>query len=66
MMTFAISLDPDQDRQNLGPNLNPSCFSRLFDGLSEFSLENVKWALTWYGQLTWESVHAWNLIILYY
>ena len=24
----------------------------------------LKRALTWYGKLTWESVHAWNLIIL--
>ena len=23
-----------------------------------------KGALTWYGKLTWESAHAWNLIIL--
>ena len=23
-----------------------------------------KGALAWYGKLTWESVHAWNLIIL--
>ena len=24
----------------------------------------LKGALTWYGKLTWESAHAWNLIIL--
>ena len=24
----------------------------------------IKGALSWYGKLTWESVHAWNLIIL--
>ena len=24
----------------------------------------VKGALAWYGKLTWESAHAWNLIIL--
>ena len=24
----------------------------------------VKGALSWYGKLTWESAHAWNLIIL--
>ena len=24
----------------------------------------IKGAFTWYGKLTWESVHAWNLIIL--
>ena len=27
---------------------------------------NTKWALVWYGKLTWESAHAWNLIILCY
>ena len=27
---------------------------------------NTKWALAWYGKLTWESAHAWNLIILSY
>ena len=25
---------------------------------------NLKGALSWYGKLTWESAHAWNLIIL--
>ena len=24
----------------------------------------TKGALSWYGKLTWESAHAWNLIIL--
>ena len=24
----------------------------------------AKGALSWYGKLTWESAHAWNLIIL--
>ena len=24
----------------------------------------IKGALSWYGKLTWESAHAWNLIIL--
>ena len=24
----------------------------------------IKWALTRYGKLTWESAHAWNLIVL--
>ena len=24
----------------------------------------MKGALAWYGKLTWESAHAWNLIIL--
>ena len=26
----------------------------------------VKGALTWYGELTWESAHDWNLIIICY
>ena len=26
--------------------------------------ENLKVDRTWYGKLTWESAHAWNLIIL--
>ena len=26
----------------------------------------IKGALTWYGKLTWESAHAWNLIVLCY
>ena len=26
----------------------------------------LKGALAWYGKLTWESPHAWNLIILCY
>ena len=27
-------------------------------------LATLKGALSWYGKLTWESAHAWNLIIL--
>ena len=27
---------------------------------------SLKGALAWYGKLTWESAHAWILIILYY
>ena len=26
--------------------------------------DSLKGALAWYGKLTWESAHAWNLIIL--
>ena len=26
-ITFANSLDPDQDRQNVGPDLNPNCLT---------------------------------------
>ena len=29
-----------------------------------FTLIAYKGALSWYGKLTWESAHAWNLIIL--
>ena len=25
LVTFANSLDPDQDRQNVGPDLDPNC-----------------------------------------
>ena len=28
------------------------------------TLTRFKGALSWYGKLTWESAHAWNLIIL--
>ena len=28
LITFANSLDPDQDRQSVGPDLNPNCFMR--------------------------------------
>ena len=28
--------------------------------------ENLKGSLAWYGELTWESAHAWILIILCY
>ena len=27
------SLDPDQDRQNVGPNLSPNCLQRLSAGI---------------------------------
>ena len=33
--------------------------------LDKFAAEDIfKGALSWYGKLTWESAHAWNLIIL--
>ena len=31
-----------------------------------FSFKQLKGALAWYGKLTWESAHAWILIILCY
>ena len=33
---------------------------------TSISTESIlkKGALSWYGKLTWESAHAWNLIIL--
>ena len=30
------------------------------------AMNEGKWALAWYGKLTWESAHAWILIILCY
>ena len=27
LITFANSLDPDQDRQNVGPDLGPNCLT---------------------------------------
>ena len=30
LITFAKSLDPDQDRQNVGPDLDPKCLTILF------------------------------------
>ena len=27
LITFANSLDPDQDRQNVGPDLDPNCLT---------------------------------------
>ena len=32
--------------------------------VSHINQSNCKGALSWYGKLTWESAHAWNLIIL--
>ena len=32
----------------------------------QISLNIIKGALVWYGKLTWESAHAWILIILCY
>ena len=29
LKTFANSLDPDQDRQNVGPDLDPNCLTLL-------------------------------------
>ena len=33
--------------------------------ITKYSNYYYKGALSWYGKLTWESAHAWNLIILY-
>ena len=38
----------------------------VLDKLVTYFKERNKGALTWYGKLTWESGHAWNLIILCY
>ena len=31
----------------------------------KFISKNCKGALSWYRKLTWESAHAWNLVILF-
>ena len=37
----------------------------LFQCMDQYKIyHNLKGALSWYGKLTWESAHAWNLIIL--
>ena len=35
LITFAISLDPDQDRQHVGPDIDPNC---LTDSVPDFCL----------------------------
>ena len=35
-ITFANSLDPDQDQQNVGPDLDPNCLTILIGFLGEF------------------------------
>ena len=43
---------------------------KVFKIIPEFRIlrltfhRNAEGALSWYGKLTWESAHAWNLIIL--
>ena len=42
MIIFANSLDPDQDRQNVGPDLDPNCLTlRLMVFMKEFFCEKV-------------------------
>ena len=36
LKTFSNSLDPDQDRQNVGPELDPNLFDTLIVFLKEF------------------------------
>ena len=36
LITFANSLDPDQDRQNVGPDLDPKPFDNQIMFLKEF------------------------------
>ena len=38
-VTFANSLDPDQARQNVGPDLDPNCLT--LDGIPEFFFKKV-------------------------
>ena len=42
------------------------CGGVCLNGVPRFTCGNVKGALAWYGKLTWESAHAWILIILCY
>ena len=35
-LTFSNSLDPDQARQNVGPDLDPNCLTALMVFLKEF------------------------------
>ena len=47
--------------------LNPQgffFFETLKKNLITCTVNILKGALSWYGKLTWKSVHAWNLIIL--
>ena len=39
LITFANSLDPDQDQQNVGPDLDPNCLCRTHDFLKKFILK---------------------------
>ena len=39
-MTFANSLDPDQDRQNVGPDLDLNCWT-LIDFLRDIFLKRL-------------------------
>ena len=51
----------------LSPVRTVYTFSQLirFAGVCSYVDDfNIKGALSWYGKLTWESAHAWNLIIL--
>ena len=34
LITFANSFDPDQARQNVGPDLDPNCLT-MFDGIEK-------------------------------
>ena len=46
LITFANGLDPDQAQQNVGPDLDPNCFS-LFDTqmlLKNSSIQIVKFS----------------------
>ena len=38
LITFSNSLDPYQDRQNVGPDLDPNCFDSLILLLKDFFL----------------------------
>ena len=55
-MTFVAGADPGFLERG---------FSCVKEGVGVRFAETIsKGALSWYGKLTWESAHAWNLIIL--
>ena len=43
LISFAKSLDPDQARQNVGPDLDPNCLTL---GLKKSSIQSVKYGTT--------------------
>ena len=41
LITFANSLDPDQDRQNVGPDLDPNCLILWLSSWKNFSKKSI-------------------------
>ena len=60
VLILANSTDTDQMQHDAAFHLGLHCFPKYpFRGFQVY-----KGALSWYGKLTWESAHAWNLITL--